>query len=260
MGSLGHRPAQRGFSFTVLSALLMTSILLAAQNSAANELTVVPNQFKDVEGNSSSSSLFQSGAASLQVYYSEGFLNAAGITPGVVINGLAYRRNSGGATGPGGDTTFASYNILMSQSFDLPSSMTTTFANNVVGPQTQVHSGSLTFPANSMPGGATPNAFGPVIDFSTPYTYTGGSMLIEVRRSARSGDTVSFNTDVDNTAATQVGARWLFNTSSDAAVTGTLSSSGQIFQLQYTPIPEPSSAALVGLGLLALARRRSATA
>jgi hypothetical protein len=236
--------------------LALLTGLLAAASATAQIQTVVPNNFTAVEGNSSSSSLFQTGPASLQVFYSEGFLNAAGITPGVLIEGLAYRRTGGGATGPAGDTTFANYNIFMSQSFPDPTSMTTTFANNIVGPQTQVHSGSLTFPANSMPGGATPNAFGPVIDFSTPYAYSGGSLLIEIRRSARTGDTLSFNTDVDNTAATQVGARWLFNTTSDTATTGTISASGQIFQLTY--VPEPSGGALVGLAMLALtARRRS---
>ncbi len=235
--------------------LALLALPLATTCATAQVLTVVPNNFTAVEGNSSSSTLFQSGASSLQVFYSQAFLNAAGITPGVVIDRLAYRRNTGGATGPAADTTIANYNIFMSQSFAEPTSMTTTFANNVVGPQTQVHSGSLTFPANSFPGGATPNAFGPTIDFSTPYAYSGGSLLIEVRRSARTGDTVAFNTDVDNTAATQLGARWLFNLTSDSATTGTVSASGQIFQLQY--IPEPSSTALAGLVALALVGRRS---
>jgi hypothetical protein len=230
----------------------------ASTSAPAQILTVVPISLATVEGNSASSSLFQAGPASVQAYFSEAFLNAAGITPGAVIDGLAYRRNTGGATGPAGDTNFASYNIFMSQSFADPASMTTTFANNVVGPQTQVHFGSLTFPANSMPGGATPNAFGQMLDFSTPYTYAGGSLLVEVRRSARTGDTVGFNTDVDNTAAIQLGTRWLFNTGSDTATTGTLVVGGQIFQLQYTPIPEPSSLALIAAAGLATywARRR----
>jgi hypothetical protein len=236
---------------TIVSAL---SGLLIATSVASAQLTVVPNNFTSVEGNSSSSTLFQAGASSLQVFYSEAFLAAAGITPGVLIDGLAYRRNGGGTTGPVGDTTFSSYNIFMSQSFADPLSMTTTFASNVVGPQTQVYTGSLTFPANSFPGGATPNAFGPVINFLTPYAYNGGSLLIEIRRSARSGDTASFLTDVDNTAPTQAGARWLFNLTSDSAPTGTISASGQIFQLQY--IPEPSSAALIVLSALALVTRR----
>jgi hypothetical protein len=232
--------------------------LLLASPVAASTLAVVPNQFTNTEGNSSSSSLFQAGAASLQVYYSEAFLAAAGINPGVYINGLAYRRNGGGSTGPVGDTFFANYNIFMSQSFATPGEMTTTFANNVVGPQTQVHGGGLTFFANSMPGGGTPNAFGQMIDFTAPYIYNGGSLLIEIRRSARTGDTTSFNTDVDNTAASQLGARWLFNTSSDSALTGTLSNSAQIFQLRFTAIPVPMSLALFGVAgaMFGVNRRR----
>jgi hypothetical protein len=224
-------------------------------DAALQAQAVVPNNFTSVEGNSSSSTLFQAGASSLQVYYSEGFLSAAGIIPGSVIEGVAFRRNGGGATGPAADTIFASYNIFMSQSFAEPSLMTTTFANNVVGPQTQVRSGSLTVAANSIPGGATPNAFGSTVNFNTQYIYTGGSMLMEFRRSARTGDTTAFNTDVDNTAPTQVGARWLFNLTSDSAVTGTLSNSGQIFQLQYV-IPEPTGALLGGAVILPLLGRR----
>jgi len=224
--------------------------------------TVIPSAFASAEGNSSSSSLFQTNPASIQAYYSEAFLTAAGITPGTMLTGIAYRRNSGGTVGPAGDTTIADYNIFMSQSFATPAQMTTTFANNVVGAQTQVHSGSVTFAANSFPGGGTPNAFGQVINFKQNYSYTGGSLLIEIRRSARTGNTTSFNTDVDSTAATQAGARWLFNTTTNAATTGTMVNGGQIFQLQTQAVPEPAtmfaSATMFafGAGALALLRRR----
>ena len=173
-----------------------------------------------------------------------------------MLTGIAYRRNSGGTVGPAGDTTIADYNIFMSQSFATPAQMTTTFANNVVGAQTQVHSGSVTFAANSFPGGGTPNAFGQVINFKQNYSYTGGSLLIEIRRSARTGNTTSFNTDVDSTAATQAGARWLFNTTTNAATTGTMVNGGQIFQLQTQAVPEPATMFAFGAGALALLRRR----
>jgi len=224
--------------------------------TALGAATVIPSAFAAAEGSSSSSSLFQTNAASIQAYYSEAFLSAAGITPGTMLTGIAYRRNTGGTVGPAGDTTIADYNIFMSQSFATPAEMTTTFANNVVGSQTQVHSGSVTFAANSFPGGGTPNAFGQVINFTQNYTYNGGSLLIEIRRSARTGNTTSFNTDVDGTAATQAGARWMFNTASNTATTGTMVNGGQIFQLQTQAVPEPATLVAFGAGALALLRRR----
>ncbi|MBX3387204.1 MAG: hypothetical protein KF768_11590 [Phycisphaeraceae bacterium] len=217
---------------THLSAL--AALLIAITCASASTLTVVPNAFSAAEGNSSSSTLFQLSASRLQVLYTEAFLSDAGITPGATITGLALRRNGGGSTGPAADTSMADYDIFMSQTFDTPIELTTTFANNIVGAQTQVRGGPITFPAGSIPGGATPNAFAPVIEFTTPYTYTGGSLLIEIRRSARTGDTTSFLTDVDNTVASQAGCRWLFNLTSNTALTGTVSSSAQILQLRFT--------------------------
>lgn len=231
----------------VLSALSLAGV-------ASAQLTVVPAPLASVEGNSASSTLFAAGPTSLQVFYSEEFLTAAGIIPGSIINGMAYRRNTGGVTGPAADTTMAEYNIFMSQSFAAASSMTTTYASNVVGAQTQVYGSSLTFPANSMPGGSAPNPFGPLINFSTPYAYTGGSLLIEIRRSARTGDTTAFNTDFDSTAASTAGARMLFNTTSNTSPTGTLSNGAHVLQLSV--VPAPSAVAAAGLAALATARRR----
>lgn len=214
-----------------LSSLLALS--LPATVVIAQDVTVVPVDFTSVEGNSSSSTLFQAGAASLQVFFSEDFLAAAGIVPGTVIDGLAYRRNGGGATGPAGSTSMSRYDIYMSQSFSTPTAMTATYADNVVGVQVHVHDVAMTFAASSFPGGASPNQFGPMIDLTTPYLYEGGSLLVEVRRSARAGDTVAMNTDVDNSAPSQAGVRWLFNLTSDTATTGTLSNTAQIFQFRY---------------------------
>lgn len=228
---------------TVMPASLI--LLLVPLAAPAQSLAVVPNQFASVEGNSASSSFYQNGAASVQAYYSESFLSAAGIAPGSAITGIAYRRAGGGSAGPTTDISYASYNIFLSASFADGTPFTNTFANNVVGTQIQVRSGALTVPAGSVPAGATPNAFGPIIDFSTPYEYTGGSLLFEIRRSARVGGE-AFNTDIDNSTALHSGARWMFNTTSDAALTGTVSNGAQIFQVRYAPVPEPSGVAFVG--------------
>jgi len=239
----------------LVGASLLTLSLFAT--SAQAILTVVPNHLSGTEGNSSSSSLSQTGAATLQAFFSQDFLAASGITAGSNISGLAFRRNTGGVTGPAGDTTYAGFDIYMSQSFATPGELGTTFASNIVGAQSQVRSGALTLAMNSMPGGGTPNAFGPLVNFDSSYTYNGGSLLVEIRRGARSGDLTTYNTDTDNTAASQVGARWFFNTSSATATTGTSVGGAQVFQLQYEAVPEPATMVALSLGAVALLRRRA---
>ncbi len=241
---------------TVLAVSAVLTLTALSSNAHAF-LSVVPNHLAGVEGNSSSSSLSQAGAATLQAFFSEDFLAASGITAGSNISGLAFRRNTGGTVGPAGDTTYASFDIFMSQSFATPGELGTTFANNIVGTQSQVRSGGLTIGMNSIPGGGTPNAFGPLVNFDSGYTYNGGSLLIEIRRGARSGDLTTYNTDTDNTAASQVGARWFFNTSSSTALTGTSVLGAQVFQLQYEAVPEPATMVALSLGAVALLRRRA---
>lgn len=84
------------------------------------------------------------------------------------------------------DVTFTNYDIYLSESVT-PADRSLTFANNVVGTQTQVRSGSLVIPANSYTFGNSPNNFGPEITFNTPWFYAGGHLLIEFRHTGFSG-------------------------------------------------------------------------
>ncbi|MBK9332387.1 MAG: hypothetical protein IPM96_08340 [Ignavibacteria bacterium] len=122
------------------------------------------------------------------------------------------------ANWPLSDVTFPNYDIYLSESVE-PSARSLTFANNIVGAQTQVRSGSLFIPANSYTFGSSPNAFGPEITFNTPWFYAGGNVLIELRHTgftgtSRTNDAISTST---GGYGTLMSACW---TSSYTGVTG----------------------------------------
>ena len=60
-------------------------------------------------------------------------------------------------------------------------SQTTTFASNFVGAPTVVRTGPLTIPAGAFPVGPNPRPFGSNIALTTPFVYTGGNLLVEIR-------------------------------------------------------------------------------
>ena len=103
------------------------------------------------------------------------------------LTSISFRSTtSSSAAWPTADVTFANFDIYLSGSVD-PANRSLTFANNIVGTQTQVRSGSLLIPANSVTFGANPNAFSFDVNFTTPWTYSGGNLLIEIRHPGFTG-------------------------------------------------------------------------
>lgn len=132
-------------------------------------------------------------------------INESLLTPyiGKEIKGITWRLGpSASANWPASDQTFLSYDIYLSGSV-APADRSLTFANNVVGTQTLVRSGSLLIPAGSFTFGLTPNKFGPVVTFNTGYLYTGGHLLIEIRHSGTGG--LSSSNDAVGTSTTGYG-------------------------------------------------------
>ncbi|MEM7457263.1 MAG: hypothetical protein AAF456_23170 [Planctomycetota bacterium] len=72
------------------------------------------------------------------------------------------------------------------------------FAANFTGQVTRVRNGSLSFGANSFPGGSTLNDFGAEIQFSRGYWYSRGDLTIELRFSRQTGSTVQPQFDALN--------------------------------------------------------------
>ncbi len=148
-------------------------------------------------------------------------LNESLLSPyiGKEIKGLTWRLGpAASANWPATDQTFLNYDIYLSGSV-APENRSLTFANNVVGTQTLVRTGSLVISAGSFTSGMSPNKFGQVINFTSGYLYTGGHLLIEIRHSGTGG--LSTSTDAVGTAITGYGT--LFSAcwaSGAAAVSG----------------------------------------
>jgi hypothetical protein len=189
-------------------------------------------------------------------------IDSGEITPlvGTSITSITYRLlGSASAAWPTTPVTFTNYDIYLSGSVD-PSQRSLTFANNIVGTQVQVRSGSLTIPAGAFPATGTPRDFGIPITFNTPYLYTGGDLLIELRHTGFTGTSTSVDALTTSTAGygTRFSAAWTGN------YTGTSGSAGNFAIIQLTAaaaaVPEPTTLAAIGMvtvgGLTWLHRRR----
>ena len=148
--------------------------------SMAQAQVVVPNAYAAVSSGGSGLNTFIRDTGNPRS--GQLLINASqlGVAVGQQIDGLTFRMYAAGTTFPATNATWADYTINMGQGVAF-GAQTTTFASNFVGAPVNVRSGPLTILAGSFPGGAvspTPNAFGSLITFNTPYTYTGGNLLI----------------------------------------------------------------------------------
>ncbi len=201
------------------------------QESVMNQ--VVPSDYATIAGTATFLGPLANSQRTYQLLIHESLL-----TPlvGKEIHGFSMRTPvSATDPWPAADVTITNYDVYLSESVP-PADRDLTFANNVVGTQTQVRSGSLIIPAGSYPSGSIPNNFGPDIAFNTLYPYDGGHLLIEIRHQGFSG--TSRSTDALGTSTTGYGS--LFSACWTGNYAGTSGSQGNftIVKLTYDdPIP-----------------------
>jgi hypothetical protein len=122
---------------------------------------------------------------------------------------------------PPTDVTIPNFDLYLGQSVDPVNRSLTDFSSNFVGPKKQVRSGSLTITANSYTFGNTPNDWGPEITLilDSVYIYTGGNLIIELRKAGFSGNSRSVDALTTSTSGygTLFSACWA---SSDTANSG----------------------------------------
>ena len=119
-------------------------------------------------------------------------LAASQLTPlaGDSLTAIGFRLDSGESSLT--PTTVASFDLQLSSAVNPIGSMSSTFGNNIGPDAVTVYDASLSL--GSLTGGSGPNPFF-LITFSTPYTYTGGNLVMTATVSGASS--TSFSVDAN---------------------------------------------------------------
>jgi PEP-CTERM motif len=241
-----------GFAFEGMkTTILLASALFLAATLPATTVVHLPGNRATTEGNGATFIGTFFGSNTIQVQIAEAELIALGLQPGFSVTGLSWRLNGAAATNSA-DAIISDLEILLGQAVNTVGGMSTTFADNVMN-GVLVHDGSYTIAANSMPGGGTPNAFGPAIQFSVGYTYQGGDLIVQIRRQpASAGMGLDASSDHDLAGTTYQAVTGTF-----AGTAGSLTNHFPVMQLQVeTPEPGAWSLMVLGLGLVGAGWRR----
>ncbi len=206
-------------------------------------------------GNSLSSTLLQTDGRIYQAQIASSLLSE--IPVGSILTGAAWRLFMTLPSFPTAAITFTYYEITLAQAANSISSFSTTFAANMTNPQL-VRDGPLTVQAGGFPGGSTPNAWGPLLSFTTPYTYQGGDLVMMVSLGPRDGEDPSY---LDSIGAGSASYGSLYTARMQfLGDTAVYPGDFAITQFEYASgVPEPTTLTLAGIGLLtvlALSRRR----
>jgi hypothetical protein len=166
---------------------------------------------------------------------------------GAQITGMQFRLDGSSTSSPA--SNIANFDVFLE-----PTTLTTlspTFAANHGPDVVQTRSGALSFASGSYPNGGLPRSFGPVIPFSTAFTYAGGSILLTMSYSSPSGWLIW---DFSNSTA---GAYWVQGDGYNQATANSASPNNTLITQFTYVVPEPVNlAGAAGFALL-VRRRRS---
>ena len=249
LAALGFVRGRRAKPTKAFFAAFGLSTLLAGPAAAT---VVAPNAFEAVEGPGAISVPLGIQAVTFQwVLPASDF---AGIAAGTDLISIGFRLD-GGLGSINQALNFAQWNLQLSTPQSPFPTLSSTFADNIGADVVSVRSGPLSIPAGALIGGPGPNPFYD-IPFTTPYSYTGGPLLVTLTHTGQ-GAVFFFND------AVAVGGGLGNSVFQDAfsAVSGTEGFLNLPVTRFGTPreLPAPATLMLFGLGLAGLgfaARRR----
>ena len=238
---------------------LSVVVLAAASVAAHAQYVVVPGAYANTAASSSGFNLpLNSGGRTGQAIINANQLGD--IAVGSQITGISFRLYTGASQNFGG-ATWNDYRISVGESV-APLSASSTFSTNFLSGATLVRSGALTLAANSFTRGANPNPWGVEITFDTPYTYTGGHLAIQINHGASSASIPSGTNLLEIARADNAGyvaGNFRYLAGSGGTANDLTGSNDGFFVSRLSvmaPVPEPATCAALGLGALALLRRR----
>jgi hypothetical protein len=176
---------------------LVALALVASAGIASADTVIVPNVAESQAGTGGYSTILNSQARSYQMV--TGSAELTGIPVGSRITGITWRRPSWQAMSawPAGPATFTNFDVTLSTSNFPPGQLHTTYTENIGPDAVQVRAGQMVFETGWFPGGATTpnvNPFGRVVEFTTPYVYQGGDLLLTIRHSGNGFSSGSLDT------------------------------------------------------------------
>jgi hypothetical protein len=239
---------QRSMRLVIMAAAASLSVIAGT--------VVVPNTNAAANGNAFTVIPFTGSPDSAWTFQ---FLLAAsqfGSVPvGNQLTAIGFRLGAGQTTGPSSTFTDTSFLLELSSSPNGLGSLSTTFANNIGADAVTVYNSGLVVGANSLSGGAGPNPFF-LINFSTPYTYGGGNLLVTLIHSAPASGVLLLDANSPGDGLGNTVGHSSFN-----ATTGESGYNYPVTEFVFGPAttPEPATLGLVGTAILAawiVCRRR----
>jgi hypothetical protein len=162
--------------------LALFALALIAQNAHSDTL-VVPAANATVDGNNAQYAVFGNGEVgqTISFQWEIGASELTGLV-GTTLSGIGFRLSNSINGGTGTVTTQTDvgvWSLELSGSLNSLGSLNANPANNMASGAIVVYDQDLIIPANALQGGPGPNPFY-IIDFTTPYTYNGGNLLLTI--------------------------------------------------------------------------------